>query len=103
GIIPGVEIRLVTIPPAQMFPTLTLGYIDGYCVSEPWNSIAVQAGVGVCVATSADLAPFHPEKVLMVRQSFAAGRPEEHERLLAASLEACAFCAQPANRTLLSE
>jgi ABC-type nitrate/sulfonate/bicarbonate transport system substrate-binding protein len=84
GIVPGVEIRIVTIPPAQMYPTLKLGYIDGYCVGEPWSSMAVQAGAGVCVATSADLAPLHPERVLMVRQSFAVGRAEEHERLIAA-------------------
>ena len=103
GIIPEVEVRIVAIPPTQMFPTLKLGYIDGYCVGEPWNSVAVQAGVGVCVATSAELAPLHPEKVLMVRQSFAAGRAEEHEALMAALLEACAFCDAPENNTILAE
>src|SRR5580692_7833500 len=103
GIIPNVEVRMVVVPPTQMFPTLKLGYIDGYCVEEPWTSVAVQADVGVCVATSAELVPLHPEKVLMVRQSFAHGRPDEHERLLAALLEACAYCDQPQNRRLLSE
>src|SRR5579859_3919366 len=103
GIAPGLEVRIVAVPSSQMFPTLKLGYIDGYCVGEPWTSVAVQAGAGVCVATSADLAPQHPEKVLMVRQSFAAGRAEEHERLLSALLEACAFCQAPRNRPLLSE
>jgi len=103
GIVPHVEIRMVVVPPTQMFPTLKLGYIDGYCVEEPWNSIAVQARVGACVATSAELAPLHPEKVLMVRQSFAQGRPEEHERLLAALLEACAYCDLPQNRRLISD
>ena len=103
GIAPGVELRLVAIPPDQMFPTLRLGYIDGYCVSEPWTSVAVQAGAGVCLATSADLAPLHPEQVLMVRQTFAAGRAEEHERLLAALLEACAFCDRPNNRALVAD
>lgn len=103
GIVPETEVRIVAIPAAQMFPTLKLGYIDGYCVGEPWTSIAIQAGVGACVATSAQLAPLHPEKVLMVRQSFAAGRAEEHERLMAALLEACAFCDLPQNRALLGD
>ena len=103
GIVPEVEVRIVAIPPAQMFPTLKLGYIDGFCVGEPWTSVAVQAGAGVCVATSADLAPLHPEKVLMVRQSFAVGRADEHERLIAALLEACAWCDQPEHRTALAE
>jgi ABC-type nitrate/sulfonate/bicarbonate transport system substrate-binding protein len=86
-----------------MFPTLKLGYIDGYCVGEPWTSLAVQAGIGMRVATSAELAPLHPERVLMVRQSFAAGRAEEHERMIAALLEACAFCDLPENRQMLGE
>jgi ABC-type nitrate/sulfonate/bicarbonate transport system substrate-binding protein len=103
GIVPEVEVRLIVVPPAQMYPMLKLGYIDGFCATEPWNSVAAQAGVGVCLATSAELAPLHPEKVLMVRQSFSIGRADEHERMLAAIIEACAFCDQPQNRLMLSE
>lgn len=103
GIAPDVEVRIVAVPPSQMFPTLKLGYIDGYCVGEPWTSLAVQAGAGVCIATSAELAPLHPERVLMVRQSFAIGRAEEHERMIAALLESCAFCDLPENHVWLSE
>jgi ABC-type nitrate/sulfonate/bicarbonate transport system substrate-binding protein len=96
-------VRFAVVPPAQMFPTLKLGYIDGYCAGEPWSSMAVQAGVGVCVATSAELSPRHPQKVLMVRHGFALGRADEHERLIAALLEACAFCDVVGNRPMLSE
>jgi len=102
GIDPEMEVRLVVLSPAQMFPTLKLGYIDGYCVGEPWTSLTLDAQAGVCVATSADLAPLHPEKVLMVRRSFAEDRANEHERLIAALLEACAFCDQPENHTVLA-
>jgi ABC-type nitrate/sulfonate/bicarbonate transport system substrate-binding protein len=97
------EVRIVVVHPAQMFPTLKLGYIDGFCAGEPWTSLAVEANAGVCVATSRELAPLHPEKVLMVRHDFAERRASEHERLIAALLEACAFCDQPANRPLISE
>jgi ABC-type nitrate/sulfonate/bicarbonate transport system substrate-binding protein len=103
GVIPDVEIRLVAIPPDQLFPTLKLGYIDGFCAGEPWISLVTGAGIGQCVAGSREIAPQHPGKVLMVRQSFAAGREEEHERLLAALLEACAACNQPENRRLLGQ
>lgn len=103
GIVPDVEVRIVALPPAQMFPTLRLGYIDGYCVGEPWTSVAVDAGAGMCVATSAALAPLHPERVLMVRQSFALGRAEEHERMIAALLESCAFCDRPESRPVLGD
>ena len=102
GLEPDVKVRLIILPPAQMFPNLKLGNIDGFCVDEPWNSVAVQAGVGVCVATSSQLMPLHPEKVLLARESFAESRPDEHERLIAALIEAGAFCDQPKNRRVVA-
>jgi len=98
-----VKVRIMPAPAPQMFPLLKMGYLDGYCIGEPWNSVAVQAGVGVCVATSAQLAPLHPEKVLVVRREFAEKRGEDHEGLIAALLEACAFCDQPQNRNQLCD
>ena len=80
---------------------LKLGYLDGYCAGEPWTTIAAEAGVGERVATSAQFAPLHPEKVLMARADFAAERADEHERLIAALIEACYLCDQPENRPLL--
>lgn len=100
---PYTEVRLESVPPEQLFPLLKLGYLDGFCAGEPWNSVAVQAGVGTCLDTSATLAPLHPEKVLMVRQDFAEKRSEEHERMIAALLHACFLCDQPENRGVLSE
>src|SRR6185312_14540229 len=38
-----------------------------------------------------------PEKVLMVRRQFAEERADEHIRLISALIEACRFCAIPAN------
>jgi ABC-type nitrate/sulfonate/bicarbonate transport system substrate-binding protein len=49
------------------------------------------------VATSAELDPGHPEKVLMVRREFAGKHANEHVALVAALLEACQFCATPEN------
>lgn len=98
-----VKVRIMPAPAPQMFPLLKMGYLDGYCIGEPWNSVAVQAGVGVCVATSAQLAPLHPEKVLVVRREFSEKHAEEHERLIAALLEACSFCDQPQNRNQLCD
>jgi ABC-type nitrate/sulfonate/bicarbonate transport system substrate-binding protein len=98
-----VKVRIVPAPAPQMFPLLKMGYLDGYCIGEPWNSVAVQAGVGVCLATSAQLAPLHPEKVLVVRKEFAEKHAEEHESLIAALLEACEFCDQPQNRNQLCD
>jgi hypothetical protein len=56
----------------------------------------------VTVATAAKLSPLQPEKVLMVRRQFAEARADEHERLIAALIEAGEFCDQPENRNLLA-
>src|ERR1019366_9215745 len=99
--IPTHAVRIESSPTEQMFPLLKLGYLDGYCAGEPWITIAAEAGVGECVATNSQMAPLHPEKVLMVRADFAAERGDEHERLIAALIEACYLCDQPENRPLL--
>lgn len=98
GIVPHSHVRIVVIPSEQMFPTLELGYLDGFCVGEPWTSVAVDAGVGKCLISSAHLAPAHPEKALLVRQEFAVEYTDEHLRLIAALREACEYCDQPGNR-----
>lgn len=97
GISPERDVRIVMVPPPQMVANLKAAHLDGFCVGEPWGSLAVKARVGWCPAVSAELAPMHPEKVLMVRGDFAEARAEEHVRLLAAVLEACEFCAAPEN------
>jgi ABC-type nitrate/sulfonate/bicarbonate transport system substrate-binding protein len=93
GIRPDRDVQIVVVPPPQMAANLKAGNLDGFCAGEPWNSVAVQMRAGWCVATSADLAPGHPEKVLMVRSDFAEKRAEEHLALVAALTEACEFCA----------
>lgn len=98
GLEPERDVRIVVVPPAQMYRNLAAGTLDGYCAGEPWGTVAVRAGEGWCPAWSAQLAPAHLEKVLMVRADFAAGRAAEHLALVAALHEACAWCDVPANR-----
>ena len=97
GLHPDHDVRIAVVPPPQMVANLKAGHLDGFCVGEPWNSVAVQARVGWCVAASAELDPGHPEKVLMVRREFAETRAAEHVALVAALLEACEFCDAPQN------
>ena len=74
GLDPVRDVEIVVVPPPQVFFNFQSGYLDGYCAGEPWNALSVLARVGWVVATSADLAPLHPEKVLMVRRDFAESR-----------------------------
>ncbi|HEY5753283.1 MAG TPA: CmpA/NrtA family ABC transporter substrate-binding protein [Chthoniobacterales bacterium] len=98
GIDPDRDVRIVVIPPAQMFPTLRAGLLDGYCVGEPYNSRAILEGAGWCPATSLDLAPQHPEKAFIVRADFPERRLEEYLAAIRALHEAAQFCDDPAHR-----
>lgn len=92
GVNPDRDVRIVVVPPAQMFRTLTTGTIDGYCVGEPWNSLATSEGAGWCPTWSAAHNPGHVEKVLMVTERFASKRSDEHTSLVAALHEAAEWC-----------
>ncbi|HEY4300691.1 MAG TPA: CmpA/NrtA family ABC transporter substrate-binding protein [Candidatus Didemnitutus sp.] len=102
GLDPERDVRIVVVPPAQMFRNLAAGTLDGYCVGEPWGSVAVQAGQGWCPARSAELAPGHVEKVLMVRADFARQHAGEHLALVAALAEAGRWCDETRRRSQLA-
>ncbi len=97
------QVRMVVLPPSQMAANLASGNLDGFCVGEPWNSVAVESGAGWVIATSGEIEPNHPEKVLMVRSDFAEKCENEHLALISALHEACVFCDDPANRGELAE
>lgn len=97
------DVQLVVVPPAQVHSNLKAGHLDGYCAGEPWNSLAVLSRSGWIAATSSELEPQHPEKVLMVRRDFAERRQDEHLALIAALIESCRFCDAPQNRERVIE
>jgi nitrate/nitrite transport system ATP-binding protein len=103
GIDPDQDVSLVTIPPPQMVTTLKAGSIDGYCTGEPWNSRAVQEGVGYVIATDLELWAGHPEKVLGVQEAWANQYPQTHLALVKAVLEACEYCDDRRNREEMVE
>lgn len=100
---PDRDVRIVVVPPAQMFRNLAAGTLDGFCAGEPWNSLAVRENVGWCRLLSGQLQPGHIEKVLMVTRAFAETRSADHIELVTALLEACAWCDEPQNREPLAE
>ncbi len=103
GIDPDKDVNIVMIPPPQMATALKSGTIDGYCVGEPWNSRAVQDGTGFVIATDLDIWSGHLEKVLGVREDWAARYPNTHLALVKALLEACEYCDDRRNREELVE
>lgn len=97
GIDPDRDVKLTTIPPAQMVADLQAGSIDGYCVGEPWNLRAADEGIGFTIATDLEIWLGHPGKVLGVREDWAAAYPNTHIALVKALLEACHYCSEAAN------
>jgi ABC-type nitrate/sulfonate/bicarbonate transport system substrate-binding protein len=100
---PDRDVQLVVVPPAQVHANFKAGHIQGYCVGDPWNSLAVLSRTGWIAATSAELEPGHPEKVLLVRRDFAERHEGEHLALIAALVEAGRFCDAPENHERLVE
>lgn len=97
GIDPNKDVTIATIPPAQMVANLEAGNIDGYCIGEPWNVRAAIDNIGYTIATDLEIWDGHPGKVLGVREDWANAYPNTHVALVKALLEACAYCANPAN------
>src|SRR2546423_39513 len=64
GLDPDRDVRLCVLPPPQMDRQLASGYLDGFCVGEPWNTAAELDGTGRVVAATPDVAPGHPNKVV---------------------------------------
>ena len=95
-------VRIRVVPPPRMVAALEAGELDGFCVGEPWSSVAVQRGSGVLLATGHDLWNHAPEKVLGVRLDWAEHEPEPHRALLRALLEAGAWCDAPEHRSELA-
>lgn len=92
------DVEIIFLPPPLMPKQLKAGHIDGYCVGEPWNSEAILSGTGWCPATSAELSHGHPEKVLLVSGRYLREHKDETVALVAALLDACKLCQDPAFR-----
>ena len=64
------KIKISPVPPPQMVQNMSVGNVQGYCVGEPWNAVAVQKGVGFTHLTSQDIWQNHSEKALVVGAKF---------------------------------
>lgn len=67
GIDPNYDVEIVTVSPPFAADALATGDVDGICVGEPWNSIAVDRGVGAIVAVTSQIWRRGVEKVLAMR------------------------------------
>ncbi len=88
GVHPLKDAKVITVPPPQMVANMRVGNMDGYCVGEPWNHRAIIDGIGVTAATTQEIWPDHPEKVLGTTSEFVKKYPNTARAVVMAVLEA---------------
>jgi nitrate/nitrite transport system ATP-binding protein len=103
GIDPDKDIQLTVVPPPQMVNYLQAGVISGFCVGEPWNTMAVCNDLGHTLAASYDIWNNHPEKVFGVASYWAAANPNTHLAVLTALIKACQWIDDTQNRKEVCE
>ena len=97
GIRPDRDVEIFTIAPPFCADALEAGEVDAICVGEPWNSVAVERGVGEIVLMSAQIWRRGVEKVLALREPVLAEKRGAVEALIRAMRKAGAHFVDPAN------
>ncbi|KJS04150.1 MAG: hypothetical protein VR73_15850 [Gammaproteobacteria bacterium BRH_c0] len=103
GVDPDRDVRIIVLPPEQMCDSLARGIIDGFCVGEPWNSVAVQQGIGTVAVSGYHIWNNAPEKVLGVTETWHNHNPATHLRLRLAVMAACGELTDPEQRKIAAE
>jgi NitT/TauT family transport system ATP-binding protein len=98
GVDPDEDVRLVVLPPPYMVESLANNHVDGFCVGAPWNSVAVDLGIGFILHFVSEILARAAEKVLGVRSRWAREHPDMLARLVRAHGRAAAFVEDVANR-----
>ncbi|WP_374469398.1 CmpA/NrtA family ABC transporter substrate-binding protein [Phenylobacterium sp.] len=101
GVEPDRDVRLVVVPPARMVEKLAAGEIDGFCVTAPWNAVALIQGLGQVLVHACEIWPRSPDKVFAVTARFAKRHPQTTAALIRALERAAAWADPPENRLAL--
>ena len=97
GIRPDQDVEIVTVPPPFCADALEAGEVDGICVGEPWNSVAVERGVGQIVLATAQIWRRGVEKVLALREAVLGEKREAVVLMIRAMVRAGRHFVDPAN------
>ena len=97
GVDPDEDVSLVVLPPPYMVDSLANGHVDGFCVGAPWNSVAVDLGIGVILHFVCDILQRATEKLLGVRARWAEENSDVLMRLVRAHRKAADFIEDVSN------
>lgn len=98
GIRPDHDVEIVTTSPTFAADALAAGEVDGICVGEPWNGVAVDRGVGRIALVTAQIWRRGVEKVLAMRTAMLDERGDVVRRLIRALHAAAAHFVDPATQ-----
>ena len=97
GIRPDHDVDIATIAAPFCAEALDGGEVDGICVGEPWNSIAVERGAGRTVLATAQIWRRGVEKVLALREAVLEARLDDVAALVRALVAAARHFVDPEN------
>jgi NitT/TauT family transport system ATP-binding protein len=98
GVDPDEDVRLVVLPPPYMVESLASKHVDAFCVGAPWNSVAVDLGIGFILHFVSEILARAAEKVLAFRARWAEDHPDMLARLVRAHRRAASFVEEVGNR-----
>jgi ABC-type nitrate/sulfonate/bicarbonate transport system substrate-binding protein len=98
GVDPDEDVHMVVLPPPYMVDSLANGHVDAFCVGAPWNSVAVDLGVGHILHFVSDILVRAAEKVLATRREWSEKNPDLLAALIRAHQRAAEFIEHPQNR-----
>jgi NitT/TauT family transport system ATP-binding protein len=98
GVDPDEDVRLVVLPPPYMVESLQNKHVDAFCVGAPWNSVAVDLGIGCILHFVSEILARAAEKLLAVRQRWADENNDVLMRLVRAHAKAADFVEDANNR-----
>lgn len=96
GLDPNEDVEIVTVAPPFAADALAGGEVDGICVGEPWNSVAVDRGVGAIVVVTSQIWLRGVEKVLAMQTARMEAEPEIVHSLIRALYRAGQAFVDPA-------
>ncbi len=103
GIDPDRDMEIIIAPPPLMPDALASKRIDGYCVGEPWNTIAARSGSGRIATVKAAIWRTSPEKVLGLHRDWADENVAATHALVRALYRAAKWCGASENHLELAE
>jgi two-component system, oxyanion-binding sensor len=103
GIDPNHDVQIVTIAPPFSADALEACEVDGICVGAPWNSVAVERGVGVVIATTSQIWRRGVEKVLAMKTARMEAEPELTQRLIRSMYKAGVAFVDPERADQITE